>query len=178
MSQEQVFEELSVSDVRRKAEELKSQGYRMVQICGIPQEGRTELVYSFDLDHGMVNLKVTVPFGTAVDSITSVWWAAFVYENEIHDLFGVEFADSKLDYKGNFFRTGTKTPWKGPEKKAEAQRWARERRYRSDPSTPLCRSPCTWTWSWRARPWSAPSRPSGSCTGGWRSWWSSATTSR
>lgn len=178
MSQEQVFEELSASDVLKRAEELKSQGYRMVQICGITQEGQTELVYSFDLDHRMVNLKVTVPFGTPVPSITPVWWAAFVYENEIHDLFGVEFADSKLDYKGNFFRTGTRTPWKGPEKKAEAQRWAREPQSPSDRSTPPSPSRSIWTWNSTARPWSAPSRPSGTCTADWRSWWSSATTSR
>ena len=57
-----------------------------------------------------------VPFGTSVRSITPVYWAAFVYENEVHDLFGVEFEDSKLDYKGNFFRMSAKTPWKGPEK--------------------------------------------------------------
>ena len=38
-----------------------------------------------------------------------------MYENEVHDLFDVEFADSKLDYKGNFFRMSKKAPWKGPE---------------------------------------------------------------
>ena len=126
MFQEQRFEELSPEDVPGKAEELKAEGYRMVQICGITGEGATELVYSFDRDHSMVNYNVTVPFGTAVKSITPTYWEAFVYENEIHDLFDVEFEDSQLDYKGNFFRTGTKTPWKGPGAKG-AERWERER---------------------------------------------------
>ncbi len=126
MFQEQRFKKLSPEAVPGKAEELKAEGYRMVQICGITGEGSTELVYSFDKDHSLVNYNVTVPFGTVVKSITPTYWAAFVYENEIHDLFDVEFEDSQLDYKGNFFRTSTKTPWKGPEAK-EAERWERER---------------------------------------------------
>ena len=126
MFQEQRFKKLSPEAVPGKAKELKAEGYRMVQICGITGEGSTELVYSFDKDHSLVNYNVTVPFGTVVKSITPTYWAAFVYENEIHDLFDVEFEDSQLDYKGNFFRTSTKTPWKGPEAK-EAERWERER---------------------------------------------------
>ncbi len=124
--QEQRFEDLEPADVPARAEGLRAEGYRMVQMCGITGEGSTELLYSFDRDHSLLNLRVRVLFGTAVGSITPTYWAAFVYENEIHDLFGVEFSDSRLDYKGNFFRTGTKTPWKGPEAKG-AERWARGR---------------------------------------------------
>lgn len=109
----QEFRDLEIANVLNEAERLHSEGYRMVQICGITQEGHTELLYSFDKDHGLLNYKVVVPFGTPVSSITPVYWAAFVYENEIHDLFDVEFTDSKLDYKGNFFRVSAKAPWKG-----------------------------------------------------------------
>ena len=111
---EQRFETLRPEDIPGKAEELFSQGYRMVQICGITKEGYTKLLYSFDKDFELVNYTVDVPFDTPIGSITPYYWAAFVYENEIHDLFGVEFTDSKLDYKGNFFRMSNKTPWKGP----------------------------------------------------------------
>ncbi|MDO5861484.1 MAG: NADH-quinone oxidoreductase subunit C [Thermoplasmata archaeon] len=117
MNQDQNFEVLSPEAVPETAARLKSEGYRMVQICAITMEGASELVYSFDKDQKLLNLKVTVPFGTPVKSITPSYWAAFVYENEIHDLFDVEFTDSELDYKGNFFRVSTKTPWKGPEAK-------------------------------------------------------------
>lgn len=117
MLQEQSFEELSPDEIPEKAAKLKSQGYRMVQICGIPATGTNDLVYSFDKDMKLLNLKVSVPFGQSIGSITPTYWAAFVYENEIHDLFGVEFSDSQLDYKGNFFRVSDKTPWKGPDAK-------------------------------------------------------------
>lgn len=117
MFQEQSFEELSPEMVPEKAAQLKNDGYRMVQICGIPAAGKNDLVYSFDKDMKLLNLKVSVPFGQSIGSITPTYWAAFVYENEIHDLFGVEFTDSQLDYKGNFFRVSKETPWKGPEAK-------------------------------------------------------------
>lgn len=117
MSQEQDFRDLGPEEVFATAERLKGEGYRMVQICGVTGEGSTELIYSFDRDYMLLNLKVTVPFDTPVKSITPVYWAAFVYENEIHDLFGVDFEDSKLDYKGSFFRTGPKTPWRGADAK-------------------------------------------------------------
>ena len=119
MSQNQEFIDLAPGDVYATAEGLRSEGYRMVQICGITKGGCTEVLYSFDKDHALRNYRVDVPFGTSVRSITPLWWAAFVYENEVHDLFGVEFTDSQLDYKGNFFRMSVKTPWKGPEVKKE-----------------------------------------------------------
>ena len=111
----QVFQEVDRSEIPSLAKRMHSEGYRMVQICGVTKKGETEMVYSFDRDHEMVCYKVHVPFGTSVGSITPEYWAAFVYENEIHDLFGVEFTDSRLDYKGNFFRMSVKTPWKGAE---------------------------------------------------------------
>lgn len=116
----QRFIEIGYNDILGTARTLHSDGYRMVQICGVTKQGMTELIYTFDKDHAMTCYRTEVPFGMAVESITSVYWAAFVYENEIHDLFGVEFTDSKLDYKGNFFRMSAKTPWKGAEEKEGA----------------------------------------------------------
>lgn len=117
MIQEQSFEESAPENIPETAVRLRNEGYRMVQICAIPATGKNDLVYSFDKDMKLLNLKTSVPFGQSIGSITSTYWSAFVYENEIHDLFGVEFTDSQLDYKGNFFRVSKETPWKGPEAK-------------------------------------------------------------
>lgn len=111
----QTFETAAPGDIPALAESLKAEGYRMAQICGVTKQGCTEVIYTFDKDFDVRNFKVDIPFGTQVKSITPWYWAAFVYENEIHDLFDVEFTDSKLDYKGNFFRMSQKTPWKGKE---------------------------------------------------------------
>ncbi len=119
MNQEQVFRDVDVGSVPAEAEKLKGEGYRMVQISGTPYEGSAELLYSFDKDLSMVNLRTSVPNGTHVGSITPSYWSAFIYENEIHDLFGVEFDGMVLDYKGNFFRTGQPAPWRKEAKGGE-----------------------------------------------------------
>lgn len=123
-TQAQSFEKVAPGDIASIAEKMKGDGYRMVQICGITKEGHTELLYTFDKDYQMTNQTTDVPFGTSVASITPWYWSAFVYENEVHDLFGVEFTDSKLDYKGNFFRMSAKTPWKGKEAAPEQKEGA------------------------------------------------------
>jgi hypothetical protein len=44
-------------------------------------------------------------------SISDIYWSAFTYENEIHDLFGIRVSGLVLDFKGRFYRLKTKTPW-------------------------------------------------------------------
>ena len=57
-------------------------------------------------------VQLHVKDGETVESITGSYWNAFVYENEVHDLFGIEFLHSALDFHGNFFKTAEPTPWK------------------------------------------------------------------
>lgn len=115
---EQRYYEISSEEIVNKAKELFSDGYRLEQICAISKNGETTLLYSFDKEKELINYKVEVPLERVMVSITSSYWSAFIYENEIHDLFDVTFTDSKLDYKGNFFKTKDKFPWK-TEKEAE-----------------------------------------------------------
>ena len=45
-----------------------------------------------------------------VPSITDRFIAAFVFENEIHDLFGVSVRDIAIDFGGNFYVTAQPSP--------------------------------------------------------------------
>lgn len=101
-------------DILDKAEALKAEGYRMVQICATRVQEGFELSYSFDKDLAMKNLQFTIPLDGKVMSITSAYWPAFIYENEMHDLFGIDIrhiADG-VDFHGHFFVTAKKTPWR------------------------------------------------------------------
>ncbi|WP_400208421.1 NADH-quinone oxidoreductase subunit C [Candidatus Methanomassiliicoccus intestinalis] len=108
----QNFTPVDLSELADKIKSLNADGYRLGQICGTPVEQGIELLYSLDKDFSLVNLKLSVPLDATIPSITETYWAAFIYENEIHDLFGLKFADSKLDYQGNFFKLSRPTPWK------------------------------------------------------------------
>ena len=107
----QNFEEIETGDLIGRVREFKTEGYRMCQICASNVEGGTEVLYSFDKDLELFNIRVTVLPGEKLESITGVYWPAFIYENETHYLFGIEFTDSRLDYGGKFFRLSKPTPW-------------------------------------------------------------------
>lgn len=109
----QNFEYVEVSGLISRVADFKKDGYRLVQICGVNLDDDTyEIIYSFDKDHIMDNLRLDIAIGEEVESITGIFWPAFIYENEIHDLFGVKFNHSALDYQGTFFKVSEETPWK------------------------------------------------------------------
>lgn len=109
----QNFETIKTSNLLHRVRNLKEDGYRFVQACGITgQNGASTVMYSFCKDYVLTNVKIVVEDGEEVESITKEYWNAFIYENEVHDLFGVKFAHSALDYGGNFFRVSEETPWK------------------------------------------------------------------
>ena len=62
-------------------------------------------------DHELSHLKLTIPEEEEVQSITGEYWGAFIYENEMHDLFGITFENLALDYGGRFFKVSEPTPW-------------------------------------------------------------------
>jgi ech hydrogenase subunit D len=95
-----------------ETQKMRDQGYRLVQI-GVTRLGEElELNYSFDLDRQFVNLRFRQPkLGARVPSISGLYWCAFVYENEISDLFGVQVDGNVLDFKGTFYQTATKHPF-------------------------------------------------------------------
>ena len=68
-------------------------------------------IYSFMKDGVLENFTIRgVTQDDAVPSITDRFLAAFVFENEIHDLFGVNVRDIAIDFGGNFYALAQKQP--------------------------------------------------------------------
>ena len=94
-------------------QDLEAQGYRLCQACAANTKDGMEVWYSLDKgDHVLKNLILSVPKDMTLQSVTDIFWYAFVYENEMHDLFGITFKNSELDYGGHFYKLAEKTPWK------------------------------------------------------------------
>jgi len=91
--------------------DLFAQGYRMVQIGCTTLENAYELNYSFDKDYHFKNLRITAKPEDEIQSISVIYPNAFLYENEIHDLFGIKIKNISVDYKGTLYRTAIKTPF-------------------------------------------------------------------
>jgi ech hydrogenase subunit D len=91
--------------------ERYAEGYRLVQIGCTTLAGAYELTYSFDREYRFTCLRITVTPGEEVPSISVIYPNAFLYENEIHDLFGVAITHIAVDYRGTLYRTALDKPF-------------------------------------------------------------------
>ena len=119
----QNFIPVTASGLIAAVQDLTAEGQRLGQACCSKTADGFEILYSFDKDHVLTNLRLPVTEGQEVMSISGVCWHAFIYENEIHDLFGIPFKHLELDYGGHFFKIAEQTPWnpKKQEQEGEAE---------------------------------------------------------
>ncbi|WP_081703093.1 NADH-quinone oxidoreductase subunit C [Desulfuromonas sp. TF] len=99
------------SDLVGLVAEMFAEGYRLVQIgCSTLADGY-ELTWSFDRDYRFRSLRITAAPEEEVPSISVIYPNAFLYENEIHDLFGVVITHIAVDYRGSLYRTAIGKPF-------------------------------------------------------------------
>jgi ech hydrogenase subunit D len=78
---------------------VKMAGYRFVTLtCTALDENHFDILYHFDRGLELKHLRLTLDAGTAVPSISPIYFAAFLVENEIQDLFGIRFTGLAIDY--------------------------------------------------------------------------------
>ena len=111
MTLETTFIPLSVEDISALAAEKKAEGWRYVQMLAVNTEEGIDLIYSFMKDELLENHEIKgIKRGTVIPSITDQFLEAFVFENETHDLFGVNIENIAIDFGGNFYAVAQKEP--------------------------------------------------------------------
>ena len=111
MSEPQEIVPVEKSDLVGLVAELFAEGYRLVQVGCSTLPDAYELTYSFDREYRFRNLRFSVAPGEEVPSISVIYPGAFLYENEIHDLFGVVITHIAVDYRGTLYRTVLNAPF-------------------------------------------------------------------
>ena len=134
--EEQRIEEIPLDTLLERVQGMLTEGCRLVQICCTRLDADHEVNYSFDRGPGSParglgalpgsrvksaasvtpcsfhTLRVRLPLeNPRLPSISRFYWSAFLYENEIHDLFGVEVRGMAVDFQGKFYRTAVPTPY-------------------------------------------------------------------
>ncbi|MCR5625832.1 MAG: NADH-quinone oxidoreductase subunit C [Lachnospiraceae bacterium] len=105
--------EVTLDSLLSEVQGLKAEEYRLIQICATKvNEDEYEILYTFGDRYDEVNLRFSVDGKTPIKSISHLYWAAFLYENEIHDLYGIEVENMVMDYRGGLYRTAEKAPFK------------------------------------------------------------------
>ena len=125
------FVDLPLEELLTRVQTLKHEGVRFVQMCAETTEQGIDLLYTFydETTQNALNLCVYgIDESSRVPSIQGLYFAAFSYENETHDLYGVRFVNMKLDFGGHFFNLATSEPMTiiTPEIKAEREKLAKQ----------------------------------------------------
>jgi len=91
----------------------KNQGLRLSQICCAYSNEKLELSYSFANDdtNEYTILRLVIDKETEVCSITEFYPYAFLYENEMKELFGVNIKMINMDYNQKLYRLNDETPF-------------------------------------------------------------------
>lgn len=111
----QDFRSIPLDKLIDTCKERKNEGYRLAQLCPkFERDDSITLIYTFVKESEMINYKVSgIKKGvTEVPSVTELFIAAFVFENEAHDLFGVNVVGNLIDFQGKFysFAEGVEAP--------------------------------------------------------------------
>jgi len=109
--EDQALIPIEVTDLLAKTDAFRKDGYRLVQIGCTKIDEKFEINYSFDKDFAFKTLRITVQQDAVIPSVSGIYWGAFVYENEIHDLYGLTVTGMNVDFKGTFYRTTVKYPF-------------------------------------------------------------------
>lgn len=126
------FVDLPLEELLTRVQTLKHEGIRFVQMCAETTERGIDLLYTFydETTQNALNLCVYgIDESSRVPSIQGLYFAAFSYENEAHDLYGVRFVNMKLVFGGHFFNLATSEPMTiiTPEMKAEREKLAKKK---------------------------------------------------
>lgn len=97
--------------------EKKNDLWRLAQICCVFKEGKYEVSYSFAKEYELVNYRLVVDKDEEVPSISRVYQAAILYENEMRELFGLKVEHMKVDYHDKLYQIKEETPFLVKEEK-------------------------------------------------------------
>lgn len=125
------FVDIPLSELLTRVQTLKHQGFRFIQLCAETTAAGIDLLYTFydETCDNALNLCVYgIDHDSEVPSIQGLYFAAFSYENETHDLYGVNFINMQLNFGGNFFNVACDEPMTiiTPEMKAEREKLAKQ----------------------------------------------------
>lgn len=100
------LEVIEKESILEKASTLNLDGFRFATMtCEQISEDTVEVTYHFDKNYELTNIRFNSKVSEPIKSISPIFPAAFLIENEFQDLYGVVFDNLIIDYKGNLYLT-------------------------------------------------------------------------
>ena len=103
--------------------EKKNALWRLCQICcSYPAlEKHFEITYSFANGYELANYRLIAERNEGVPSISRVYKSAINYENEMHELWGLNVENIKVDLHDKLYRIDVETPFLEKEENKDGQ---------------------------------------------------------
>jgi ech hydrogenase subunit D len=96
---------VTADELKDKVMKYKNDGWRLLTMTAIDiDENSIEVLYTFDMDLKLENLRLTCGQQDTVPSISDIYFAAFLVENEIQDQFGLCFKGLVLDFDRTLYK--------------------------------------------------------------------------
>ena len=112
MSEPLNIEAIEVGALVDRVKQFRKDGCRLVQISATRLPDHVQVTYSFERENRLANLRLHLPATEAkLPSVSGVFWCAFLYENELHDLFNISVDGIAVDFHGKFYNTAVKFPF-------------------------------------------------------------------
>jgi ech hydrogenase subunit D len=71
--------------------------------CAELDENTVDILYHLDKDLRLISFRLTILRNTVIPSISPVYFAAFLVENEMQDLFDIRFTGLVIDYERTLY---------------------------------------------------------------------------
>ncbi len=98
--------ETVLDELKNVISNLNYRKYRFVTCsCADNKDGTFDLFYHFDKENKLVTVKIKVTQDDEIPSITDLYFCAFLVENEIKELYGLNIVDIAIDYGGKMYMT-------------------------------------------------------------------------
>ena len=111
------IEVIGIEELISVTTQKKMDGFRLAQICSAYVAEQYELSYSFAKEYELINYRIIIDKTIQVPSITQIYDSAFLYENEMKELFGVNMEHIAVDYKNKLYRINEEAPFISKEEK-------------------------------------------------------------
>ncbi|MCF7791422.1 MAG: NADH-quinone oxidoreductase subunit C [Victivallales bacterium] len=112
MFEEQEVKIIKKENLHSEVQTVIDDDYRLVQMCATKTDKGLDVDYTFDKEYKFLDLRVELPADKLeLPSISGISFPAFLYENELHDLFGIKISGIAIDFAGKFYRKDEEAPF-------------------------------------------------------------------
>ena len=103
---------VNMSELIPAVNEMKEQGARFITITtkDMANDG-IEMLYHFEVKDQVESFRLIAEKSKPIQSITGAYLAAFIAENELKDLFELDFDDLAVDFGFGNFDMPNEVPW-------------------------------------------------------------------